>query len=756
MAQNQAQAKNFDFKNILTEFIGYISSYDRTKVTENSLVQGSLNVFRNIAGNIQNRPGKKLYSPADTASAPVNSEYVWNTGSATYIVQVANELLQVLIDGVWVTLASSVEGTRWVFDKWWDPILSRDYLIGVNGTNTVYTWSGGVTTIESVSTTAISLLGQASVLNAPVTMTGTATDAAIIPYLNPFSGAEFNGSLVGVMQPTNGQTIFYSLPPVSPITITFVTTIGATEGNVLIGPTIADTMTNLLGLLNNPGTTNATQVALSGPNATAVATATYAATSTITKEGTGTWAEAGFTSGGNQSYQIRRLIINGVTYTYGGGAYTRTLNGISPTPAGLVAGTQVLQSVASLDFSTTLNFEPDFVKVIDNQAYYGMYTSQTCYISAADDFTDLTPIAASVKGSPANIVFDSLLRGITVRSGKPCIGLQQKWGVINFSYTTTTGTDAGTYRITTIDYTPVAAGAGPYAHEFIDLSGDNIIYLSSDQQVRTFGNFNNSFTSNNFPVLSQEIYTELEQQDFTGGGLKCIGDIIYVTAPEEGTVFMRRERIKVNENGQTVNDIGWFAPFDWNFTKIDAVNDEIIGFSNVNPQIYTVWDTGIWQDEDPSGEFFAYNSNATFAYRTVKNRALLQSFCYLFTEGYINPMTTLTVTNKYNYAGSEDVLTQVVNSTTYPATYFPDATTTEDTEVGSLGDFSLGDETLGLSGATGGIPKFKVINNFSEVNCFEYQIIYSSEAKGDRWELLATATNAVETEQQSTFLISQQ
>ena len=68
--------------------------------------------------------------------------------------------------------------------------------------------------------------------------------------------------------------------------MTFVSAIGATAGNVLIGATAADTKTNLLGLLNAPGTTNATQVALSGGNQTLVGYTTSASTNTITKTGT--------------------------------------------------------------------------------------------------------------------------------------------------------------------------------------------------------------------------------------------------------------------------------------------------------------------------------------------------------------------------------------------------------------------------------------------------------------------------------------
>lgn len=61
--------------------------------------------------------------------------------------------------------------------------------------------------------------------------------------------------------PSNNDTI-----TIAGITFTFVAAIGATPGNVLIGGNLNATLTNLVGLLNNPGTTSASQVALSADN----------------------------------------------------------------------------------------------------------------------------------------------------------------------------------------------------------------------------------------------------------------------------------------------------------------------------------------------------------------------------------------------------------------------------------------------------------------------------------------------------------
>src|SRR5580704_1608237 len=61
--------------------------------------------------------------------------------------------------------------------------------------------------------------------------------------------------------PTNTTTLTLDINGTN-VVITFVTSIGSTAGNVLIGASAAATCANLMGLLFNPTVTNATQVAI--------------------------------------------------------------------------------------------------------------------------------------------------------------------------------------------------------------------------------------------------------------------------------------------------------------------------------------------------------------------------------------------------------------------------------------------------------------------------------------------------------------
>jgi hypothetical protein len=94
-------------------------------------------------------------------------------------------------------------------------------------------------------------------------------------FLNGFNGPVYGSDLytsqnltgtaviTGTGTFSDGETIVITAPSGTTITCTAKTTIGATEGNFLIGANLAASLTNLAGLLNAPTTTSATQVAFS-------------------------------------------------------------------------------------------------------------------------------------------------------------------------------------------------------------------------------------------------------------------------------------------------------------------------------------------------------------------------------------------------------------------------------------------------------------------------------------------------------------
>lgn len=612
MARNDLSTiKNFDFPNMVTNWGGYFSSFDKTNMAPNLMVLGSQNIYKKLNGNLSVRQGQKRRGSANSTLSACSSSFIWNTSwAATYTLVVSNSTLYVVLNDVWYVLQSGLTKTRYVFDKWWDNTLKKDDCIFVNGTTSIGTWNGAFGTLASTTATTI-------VLN---------------------------------------ETVAQDL----------------------------------------------------------------------------------FTSSGS-------VVVNGNTYTYSSVA-TSTLVGVSPTPVAEPVNSGVLQAMTSS--SPIVGFTSDFIKVINNQAYLGSYTSRLIYISSSTDYLNYTIPSPTISGSPELITLDGVGKGIGVRQGTAYVSFGEgSWASITFSDITVGSTLT---RKTTVDVKPVAIGQAAYAHEFIDTVGDNIVYLAQDQQIRYLGSANTSFTTV-YPSLSQEIATELMAETFTGGSLTAIGEFIYITAPNSGKVYLRQERTRLTNEGIVMAERLWHSPFVWNLTKVDDLNGTTIGFSNANPQIYDLWDTNQWYDDSPSDEQLPYNCILALSYRPTNRRQGLQSFDKNFTEGYLTVGSPITLTINYDSQGNESILSQYVNSIQYPATTFQ-------TSPNSLGDESLGDESMGTGGEDENLlVKFKVINQFSLVNCFEYQPIYSSNATNAQWEILAQGTNAeVEREQEATFLISQQ
>lgn len=616
MSDNSGKAKDFDFKSIISQFGGYVSSVDKTTIADNFLVRGSQNVYKKLSGTLAVRQGQKRRGVANSVNSPCSSEYVWNTSwGVTYTLVVSNSILYVVLNDVWYPLQTSLTKTRYVFDKWWNTSTSKDQVLFVNGTTNLYSWGGGYGLIASTTSNTI-------VLDRTIALS----------YLPSASGT---------------------------------------------------------------------------------------------------------------------VIINGDTYAYTGSSGS-TLTGVTPDPTIEANGSAVFEGMVTNANTPTSTFLSDFLKIINNQVYLGSYTGLQIFMSQNTNYLNYTVPTPQLDGSPGLFIMPAASKGIGVRQGNAFVGAgSSNWVEISFSLVSNNNIIT---RNNTVDVKPVARLQAPYAHEFIDSVGDTLVYLAQDQQVRALGDYNNLFVQG-YPSYSQEIATELIIENFTGGGLRAIGEFIYITAPNSGKVYLRQERTKVDGNGNIVAERLWHSPFIWNATFIDQINGTIVAFSNANPQIYNVWDTGQWHDDSPSDENLPYSCIAAFGYRGEQRRQGLWSFDKQFTEGYITEGTPLTLTMNYDYNGANNTINVPVNSVTRPAYLFQ-------TALSSLGESSLGDESLGNGGISDNsgldlLPKFKVINSLPIINCFEWQPIYSSDTVDAQWEILALGSNAsVELEQNATFIIN--
>lgn len=697
-------ASNFSFE-LINSWQGYVSSIDKTNAVANIMVRGSQNVYKKVSGTLAVRQGQKRQGAADSTFSPVSSEYVWYTSwGATLPVWVTKGKVQVRYNGIWYDLIDTTK-TRYVFDKWYNPTEAKDLLLFVNGTSSIFYWSGGIATIATSSGTVSGLVVDYSISNAG-------------------SGYLKND----IITLTGG---------------------GGTGATFKVTSQLSGTITGLQLLTPGSGYSTGTNLATSGGTGTGgtITVTTVASGGTLTKTDPSiSWQQAGFASDNSAD---KKIMIAGTEYTYAGGESTATLYGVTPDPTGIPVGTIAIQSVIEATETPSVAVN-DFLKVINNQVYIGSYTSRLIYISSNIAFLNYTVPTPREPGDPELITLDSTGKGIGVRQGQAYIGFgTSSWAVITFTNLTVGSTAT---QQTNVSVKPVANLQAPLAHEFIANSGDNIIYVGQDNQLRSFGEFNNAFVPA-YPSFSQDIQTELDEADFTGGKLSVIGEFSYITAPVTGKVYLYQVRQLVDQAGNVVAERIWHAPFIWNATAIDEIDGTVVAFSNANPQVYEVWNTNQWYDDSPSDEQLPYECVCALSYRSPRRQGLI-SFDKVFSEGYISQGTPLNLRINYNYQGSLAALVSPVNSLARPAYTFAGTT------APSLGDNSLGDDSLGNGLNTSvdsqdALPKYKVINNFNIQNCFEYQPIYYSNATNAQWELMCMGTNAgIEQQQQATFIIN--
>lgn len=779
MAGGEQSQDNFGFT--LTgprdrPYVGYISSVDKTTVTDNAYVRGSKNVYRKTSGTIAVRDGLKRRGEADGTLAGVKSAFVWNTSIAqTRVLRVANNKLQVesnIADGstyVWYDLQDATGYDDYVFDTWWNDSGQRDQLLFVRGDENLYYWNGGIGVIASTTSNTITLTEDA--LESGFFF--SAGTVLINGNEYSYSGLGFAGNVVyNNFAEVTGQTVTTtdwaaqlfttgaSSTQISTVRVQFETaapqastgifvasiyTDNAGEPGTLLGsatgsvggawsgkPEIDFTFASLSSSPNtNYHLVVRQQTSLVGVT---VNTGNTPATGTKASIDSGvTWTDVD----GYMWALITENTITGATFT-----------GVDPDPTGEANGSIVLDSVYNAPTTPAEGFQNDFIKVINNQVYVGSYTSRLIYVSSDDDFADFTTTTTE-PGNPELFTLDSLAKGIGVKDGLAHIfgGTQDLYIV---SYSTLQIAENLLHRETSVAKKTMASLEAPINHNFITNVGDDLIWLSQDQEVKVYGTFRNLNTPV-FPILSLPIKEELQQIDFTGGHITAIGEYIYITAPNEGVVWLHQTLTLVSVDGNVNSDRVWHSPFIWNLSRIVEINGVQIGFSNANPQEYQMWDTLQWHDDSPSDDPLPYTCVLAMAYRQRPNRTKLLSGDKAYYEGYMSPGSTVQSAVVLDYQGSTGVLVSTLNSSTSPAIFF-----TGNLGI-SLGDSSLGDNPLGegvsdILDDQEALPKFRVITDVSLKDSFEYQLrVFSSEADS-RWEILSLGLDQAEVENDPVWL----
>ncbi len=722
----------------INKFSEYNTSYNQDNAPETVLTTGSKNCLidgRN--GKVMSRSGYTRLGASNTAVTPTRNSFDWNTSTGQ------KRPLRFYNDQ-WETWLETIDGTvinAWTkisggmsttaiprFVSWYDSGEAIDLALGVQNDANMYEWNGAVAVISALTTgQAIGLTGNSASLTAFGALTGT---AGVTDDYNGLVGSALRDVLKLTSNPTDGQTLILNINS-TPITITFVAVIGAVAGNVLIGGTLAQTVTNLLGLLNSPGSTTANQVALSGGNQTLVGYITYAATTTVTKAGTTTFGQ-------NRFYSTRNEVVvcvrTGTAYTYSGGVYSQTLTGISDI-TGLQAGDILIQQLVTTSnvVSTTRNNSTIFC--FQNQIMLGSDSDQNVYISKNTDYDDFGYSSPRVPGEGALLTLNDPVKGFGALGGNAVVfcGLSFAFKVIYTQQVIQVDTTTPGFVTEAVTALPLKIGVnqGLYNQETLVPLGNSILYLSNEpaiQELKTIALADQP----QLQPLSNPIKPDFDAEDFTNACAIWYKNAYFLSAPANSHVYI----LGYIQTADGKLSRYWQPPQVLPVRSFSIIDSWIHGHSNSVPETYKLFygraDTASDNSKLP------IDMAMYFAYRTFGDRANLKSLDEFYLEGEITNNTVDAVLNlNYDFGGNTQVTQRVIDGS-------DEGILEQAIGFNSLAQESLGADSLGsLLNPPTDARKFRVVFELAKEDFHEIQAVITCNEIDRYIAILSMGPNAI-------------
>jgi len=147
---------------LIKKCIGYVTKPDKTNASVLTLVDGSQNVLINDQEKIKIRKGFSLLGTVNTTEEPGKSSKDWHTSTGTYInLRARGDEVEIYTSTLadYVQLYTGTNSSTIVFAEWWDDTEKIDKLLWVDGTDKIFSWSGGITTYASATSNTLTKEG---------------------------------------------------------------------------------------------------------------------------------------------------------------------------------------------------------------------------------------------------------------------------------------------------------------------------------------------------------------------------------------------------------------------------------------------------------------------------------------------------------------------------------------------------------------------------------------------------------------------
>lgn len=755
-----ARSKEFSLQSIYK--YGYRNKEDVSNLPANTLVVGSQNVLTNAAEQVAIRNGYQYDGAAGNQNTyGIDSGYDFNTHSdgirniRKWGTNLETRYVNPLTKAVsWINILSTLSaGNVANFTSFWNNSLSKNDCLFVNGNFNVYRWTGGVGSFASSTSNSITLSGNKTLNQLNFDPTGSLL----------IDGVTYNYTSAGLLVAnTYSQNPTNNTPGVSTTQWNSqLFTTGASASQILtVTPTIATSTASVFSAIFQgslytdnagvPGTLVATTQAVIGPIGIANVNPIFVFNQTINPAtnyhfvisvvqvgqtltfqspyGANIYAPVTYTifTGNSGAVGTNISTNSGVTWSPQNGylnmvvvendSSLQTFNGVTPNPSGISIGDAVIQLPtvgATLIAGMTLP-TIDLIGTLRNQIYYGSFTSNTVYITKVNSFNDTTFSTPRVVGEGALANLDAPPIAFITQDESMYISAGLKYWYLT-QFTLSADLSKESFEINLLK---TSGNQGAISQGLTSKFKNSIIYVSSEDIFNALGSVKNILADPQVTNMSDPIRNDMDAYNFTGGFTAYNKYFVYFSVPTVGVVRMFNVEKKY-----------WEAPQLIPASCFYEVDGAIYAHSSLTNESYQLFVPDTYNDlGNPitSAIAFPYVSQAGGSAPEKKN------FNKHYTEGYISSNTSIIFTVNYDFGGFSGTYSTIISGAD-PKIIFNKITD------GSIGQNPLGSEPIGqilnLSQQPP-IPKFRVINTFPRINCYEYQIVYSSDDVDFNYALL--------------------
>ncbi len=510
---------------------GYVNNREITNLPGHFLVKGSINTQIVNGEKVVSAKRYILKGAPKTVNNGIEASYDWRTSTKVYR-NIRQYMLgglcetEVLYKGDWKRVKRAFKKANFEWAEVWDNNELIDLLIGVNGTDKMYMWSGGLSEVASVTANTI-------------TKKGYVEDDDIY----------FEAATRKIKKTSGGFTLA-----------------GFTAGMTI----------SISGTVDNDGeyeilTVADTEIVVTDKF---ILTDSGVGAMTVVKvTGEGTWAEARFlvTTAG------RAVIINGKVYTYTGGENTGTLTGVSPSPVtdGVVEGDFVAQDIVETAPLVLQDRNYDLISVDGNHVFVGSTLSREVFISKNTDYDDFgytTPLRKPGEGFKLTLDASPVGFAPSENDNMSVTAGDDYWYEVTMTLSAEQGTE--TVEVKRLKTSPGQAAVSQSAIAFVK---NSVAFLSKERIIDTISNIENIPNQQAVPI-SDDIKNDLEEFDVTDAHLLYHKRSLFVCLPKEGLVLEYDTRFGY-----------WQPPQEFPVARLAIIDGELCGHSRGSNETYQLY-----------------------------------------------------------------------------------------------------------------------------------------------------------------------